>query len=75
MRCEVMLAVAPVRRTWQPFREGALSMRAMVTCRVALESNPQVGVRLISHRQQAALWRHLHCGFISCCLHSSPDTE
>jgi hypothetical protein len=22
---------------------------------------------LISHRQQAALWRHLHCGFISCC--------
>ena len=53
-------------------------MRAMVTCRVALESpsDQQVGgVRLISHRQQVALWRHLHCGFISCGLRLTQNEE
>lgn len=41
----------------------------------ALECDQQVGVRLISHRQQAALWRHLHCGFISCCLRPTQNEE
>lgn len=63
LRCEVMLASAPVRRTWQSSPRACAQWSRV--------KGPVLKGQACRHwfdqpSLTEAMWRHLHCDFISC---------